>query len=194
MALKGIPAMRAQRDYLFHHPLWLERCRLPVCPSHVTLGRRYKALTPTLEAFTEICRHMEHRPTAETSPKKSFMKIKVCSKPRGPSGIKRIASTMRYPKACAGLIKLPRGRKAGITAGSMDTDSISPPPAGVSLSCFRCYPLTSMNATVLDTKKEKLIDRGTRCIVADNGYVDKKRATAFAESRRAFVDSQDDLR
>ncbi|RKU15579.1 hypothetical protein C6501_06705 [Candidatus Poribacteria bacterium] len=40
MALKGITAMRAQQDYLFYHPLWLERCRLPRCPSHVTLGRR----------------------------------------------------------------------------------------------------------------------------------------------------------
>ncbi len=53
MTLKGITAMRAQQDYLFHHPLYLERCRLPRCPSHVTLGRRYKALTPTLQAFTE---------------------------------------------------------------------------------------------------------------------------------------------
>ncbi len=46
MTLKGITAMRAQQDYLFHHPLWLQRCRLPACPSQVTLGRRYKALTP----------------------------------------------------------------------------------------------------------------------------------------------------
>ena len=52
MTLKGLTAMRAQQRYLFHHPLWLERCQLPVCPSHVTLGRRYKALMPTLEAFT----------------------------------------------------------------------------------------------------------------------------------------------
>ena len=53
MTLKGITAMRAQHDYLFHHPLWLERCQLPACPSHVTLGRRYKALTPKLNTFTE---------------------------------------------------------------------------------------------------------------------------------------------
>ena len=44
MALKGITAMRAQQTYLFHHPLMLERCQLPACPSHVTLGRRYKLL------------------------------------------------------------------------------------------------------------------------------------------------------
>ena len=53
MTLKGITAMRAQQDYLFHHPLYLERCRLARCPSHVPLGRRYKALTPKLKAFTE---------------------------------------------------------------------------------------------------------------------------------------------
>ena len=53
MPLKGITAMRAQQDYLFHHPLYLQRCRLPACPSHVTLGRRYKALPPKLQAFTE---------------------------------------------------------------------------------------------------------------------------------------------
>ena len=44
MTLKGITTMRAQQHYLFHHPLLLEKCRLPACPSHVTLGRRYKTL------------------------------------------------------------------------------------------------------------------------------------------------------
>ncbi len=51
MTLKGITAMRAQQTYLFHHPLWLESCQLPACPSHVTLGRRYKALTPELKTL-----------------------------------------------------------------------------------------------------------------------------------------------
>ena len=40
MTLKGITTMRAQQMYLLHHPLYLERCRLPACLSHVTLGRR----------------------------------------------------------------------------------------------------------------------------------------------------------
>lgn len=46
---------------------------------------------------------------------------------------------------------------------------------------FHVEPANVNERNVLDTKKEKLIDRGTRCVVADNGYVDKKRATAFAE-------------
>ena len=45
--------MRARQDYLFHHPLYLESCQLPACPTHGTLGRRYKMLTPQLQAFTE---------------------------------------------------------------------------------------------------------------------------------------------
>ena len=36
---------------------------------------------------------------------------------------------------------------------------------------------------VLDTKKDRLIEKGVRCIVADNGYVDKKRQVAFAEDQ-----------
>ena len=78
MTLKGIPAMRAQQDYLFHHPLLLERCRRsPACPCHVTLGRRYKALTPKLEAFTEYVATWSIA-TGGYFPKKSFMKIKAC--------------------------------------------------------------------------------------------------------------------
>ena len=46
---------------------------------------------------------------------------------------------------------------------------------------FHVEPANVSERVVLDMKKEKLVDRGTRCIVADNGYVDKKRATAFAE-------------
>ena len=45
--------MRAQLTYLFHHPLWLERCQLQACPSHVKLDRRYKALISELKTFTE---------------------------------------------------------------------------------------------------------------------------------------------
>ena len=53
MTLKGITAMRAQQPYLFQHPRYLENCQLPAGPTHVMPGRRYKALTPHLQAFTE---------------------------------------------------------------------------------------------------------------------------------------------
>ena len=33
---------------------------------------------------------------------------------------------------------------------------------------------------VVDTKKDRLLEKGGRCIVADSGYVDEKRTTLFA--------------
>ena len=49
--IKGITAMRAQHRWLLHHSFMLQRCRLPACPSHVTLCRRYQALGLRLQAF-----------------------------------------------------------------------------------------------------------------------------------------------
>ena len=46
---------------------------------------------------------------------------------------------------------------------------------------FQVLPANVNERNVLDTKKDRLIEKGVRCIVADNGYVDKKRAAAFAE-------------
>ena len=40
---------------------------------------------------------------------------------------------------------------------------------------------------VLDTKKDKLIEKDVRCIVTDNGYVDKKRAAAFAAVSKVLL-------
>ena len=112
MTLKGITAMRAQQTYLFHHPLLLERCRLPACPTHVTLGRRYKALTPKLQAFTEYIAASRFATEAGFF-KRSFMKIKACSKLRDPSGIRRIVSTIISRKTCEVLIKPATWSKSG---------------------------------------------------------------------------------
>ena len=34
---------------------------------------------------------------------------------------------------------------------------------------------------VLDTKKDRLIEKGVRCIIADKGYINKKRRATFAK-------------
>ena len=54
MALKGITAVRAQHRGLVQHPPMRARCRLPACPSPVTLTCRYLALGPLLRDFTEF--------------------------------------------------------------------------------------------------------------------------------------------
>ncbi len=47
---------------------------------------------------------------------------------------------------------------------------------------------------VLDTKKDRLLEKGVRCIVADNGYVDKKRQVAFAEYQVLLLTPKTTLR
>lgn len=48
---------------------------------------------------------------------------------------------------------------------------------------FDLLPANVNERKVLDTKKDRLLEKGVRCIVADNGnHVDKKRQAAFAEA------------
>lgn len=180
MTLKGITAMRAQQDYLFHHPVYLERCRLPECPSHVTLGRRYKALTPTLQAFTEyvatwsLSKRGHFRQEVVYEDKSLF-------KAAGPVWHQKDRRNNEIPKGLRGVDTTATWSKSGYHGwvygyGLHLTTTHSGFPV-----MFHVEPANVNERNVLDTKKEKLIDRGTRCIVADNGYVDKKRATDFAE-------------
>lgn len=181
MTLKGITAMRAQQDYLFHHPLWLQRCRLPTCPSHVTLGRRYKALAPTLEAFTEYVAtwHLTHDGYFL---QEVVYEDKSLFTAAGPVWHQKDRLANEIPKGLRGVDTTATWSKSGYHGwvygyGLHLTTTHSGFPV-----MFHVEPANVNERNVLDTKKEKLVDRGTRCIVADNGYVDKKRATAFAES------------
>ena len=47
---------------------------------------------------------------------------------------------------------------------------------------FQVEPANINQRKVLDTKKDRLIEKGVRCIVVDNGYVDKKRQATFVET------------
>ena len=123
--------MRTQQTYLFHSPLLLERCQLPVCPSHVTFSCRYKALTPELKAFTKYIAASRFAREAGFLQEVVY-EDKSLFKTRTPSGIRRIVSRIISQKTYEVLIKLPLGIKVGITDGFMDTDSISPASATVS--------------------------------------------------------------
>ena len=65
----------------------------------------------------------------------------------------------------------------------MDMDCISPVSHSGFRVMFQVLPANVNERNVLETKREKLIHRGTRCVVTYNGYVDKKRATAFAQAQ-----------
>ncbi len=181
MTLKGITAMRAQQDYLFHHPLWLERCRLPRCPSHVTLGRRYKALTPTLEAFTEYVASW-HLAQGGYFLQEVVYEDKSLFKAAGPVWHQKDRLNNEIPKGLRGVDTTATWSKSGYHGWGYGYGlHLTATHSGFPVM-FHVEPASVNERVVLDIKKEKLIDRGTWCIAVDNGYVDKKRATTFAES------------
>ena len=181
MALKGITAMRAQQTYLFHHPLWLERCQLPACPTHVTLGRRYKALTPKLQAFTEYIATSSFAKAAGFLQEVVY-EDKSLFKAAGSVWHQKDRAKDHLPEGLRGVDKTATWSKSGyhgwVFGYGLHLTSIR---NGFPLM-FEVLPANVNERKVLDTKKDRLIEKGVRCIVADNGYVDKKRATAFAET------------
>ena len=182
MTLKGITTMRAQQDYLFHHPLWLERCQLPACPTHVTLGRRYKALMPKLQAFTEYVA------TSSFAREAGFLQEVVYEdkslfKAAGPVWHQKDRLKDHLPKDLRGVDKTATWSKSGYHGwvygyGLHLTGIRNGFPV-----MFHVLPANVNERKVLDTKKDRLIEKGVRCIVADNGYVDKKRQAIFAETQ-----------
>ena len=182
MALKGITAMRAQQTYLFHHPLMLERCQLPACPSHVTLGRRYKALAPKLQTFTEYVATSQFAKAAGFLQEVVY-EDKSLFKAAGPVWHQKDRLNGHLPKGLRGVDKTATWSKSGyhgwVYGHAVHLTGIR---NGFPVM-FDVLPANVNERKVLDTKKDRLIEKGVRCIVADNGYVDKKRATVFAEDR-----------
>ena len=180
MTLKGITAMRAQQTYLFHHPLLLERCQLPACPSHVTLGRRYKALTPKLQKFTEYVATSQFAKAAGFLQEVVY-EDKSLFKAAGPVWHQKDRLKAHLPKNLRGVDKTATWSKSGyhgwVYGYGLHLTSIR---NGFPVM-FHVLPANVNERKVLDTKKDRLIEKGVRCIVTDNGYVDKKRAAAFAE-------------
>ena len=52
---------------------------------------------------------------------------------------------------------------------------------------FQVEPANVNERKVLDTKKDRLIEKGVRCIVVDNGYVDKKRQADFIQDEVLLI-------
>ena len=181
MTLKGITSMRGQQTYLFHHPIYLERCRLPACPSHVTLSRRYKALTPKLQAFTAYIATSSFARAAGFLQEVVY-EDKSLFKAAGPVWHQKDRAKAHLPKGLRGVDKTATWSKSGyhgwVYGYGLHLTGIR---NGFPI-LFEVLPANVSERKVLDTKKDRLIEKGVRCIVADNGYVDKKRATAFAQA------------
>ena len=186
MMLKGITALRAQHDYLFHHPLWLQRCQLPACPSHVTLGRRYKALTPKLQAFTQYIA------ASQVAREAGFLQEVVYEdkslfKAAGPVWHQKDRLKGHLPKGLRGVDKTATWSKSGyhgwVYGYGLHLTGIR---NGFPIM-FEVLPANVNERKVLATKKDRLMEKGVRCIVVDNGYVDKKCATVFAQAEMLLL-------
>ena len=180
MTLKGITAMRAQQTYLFHHPVLLVRCQLPACPSHVTLGRRYKALTTQLQAFTEYIAASQFAKAAGFLQEVVY-EDKSLFKAAGPVWHQKDRLKGHLPKNLRGVDQTATWSKSGYHGwvfgyGLHLTGIRNGFPV-----MFQVLPASVNERKVLDTKKDRLLERGVRCIVTDNGYVDKNRQAAFAK-------------
>ena len=179
MALKGIPALRAQQHWLVQHPGMRRRFRLPACPSHVTLSRRYAALAPRLREFTEfIARHP------------ATVALGFCAE---------VVYTDKSLFTACGPVWHQRDRRRGhVPAGLRHVDKTAAwsysryhgwvHGYGLHLTCTRAgfpvlfdvLPANVDERKALDMQGPCLVNTGVRCIVGDSGYRDKVRAAAYA--------------
>ncbi len=146
----------------------------------MTLGRRYKALTPKLQAFTQYIAASEFASAAGFLQEvvyedKSLFKAagpvchqKDCLKDHLPKDLQSVDKTATWSKS---------GYHGWVYGYGLHLTSIR---NGFPVM-FDVLPANVNERKVLDTKKDRLLEKGVRCIVADNGYVDKKRQATFAE-------------
>ena len=179
MALKGITALRAQQHWLVQHPRLRRRFRLPACPSHVTLSRRYTALGSLLREFTEF---VARRPAT--------VALGFCAE---------VVYTDKSLFRACGPVWHQRDRRRGqVPAGLRYVDKTAAwsysgyhgwvHGYGLHLTCTRAgfpvlfdvLPANVNERQALDVQGPRLVKNGVRCIVADSGYRDKARAAVYA--------------
>ena len=160
----------------------LSSFRLPACPSHVTLGHRYKALTPKLMTFTEYVAASGFTDEAGFCQEVVY-EDKSLFKAAGPVWHQKDRAKGHLPEGLRGVDKTATWSKSGYHGWVSGYGlHLTSNPTGFPVM-FEVLAANVNERKVLDTKKDRLIEKGVRCIVADNGYVDKKRQTAFAQAQ-----------
>ena len=186
MTLKQINTTRGQHRYLYTHPVMLERLRLPFCPSRSTLGRRYKALLPLLSEFCEFI--------SDSAVSKGYGFSHTCVyedkslfKARGPVWHKKDRVKNHIPKGLRNLDKTASWSKSAYHGwvygyGLHLTTTRHGFPV-----MFDVMPANVNERKVLDKKQQRIIEKQIRCLIADAGYIDKKRATTLAEAKIMLI-------
>ena len=182
MTQKQVHATRRQHYWLSRHPDLLETLRLPFCPSRLTLGRRYKALSEFVNEFCEFIADWVVSNGYGFSHDLAY-EDKSLFKAKGPVWHKKDRAKNHIPKGLRNVDQTANWSKSGYHGwvygyGLHLTTTRHGFPV-----MFQVLPANVNERKVLDEKQERIIEKGIKCLVADAGYRDKKRTTAFAEAK-----------
>ena len=186
MTLKQINKIRGQHRWLYMHPIMLETLRLPFCPSQATLARRYKALTPLLGEFCEFI--------ADSAVSNGYgfsdalvYEDKSLFKAEGPVWHKKDRLKNHIPKGLRNVDKTAHWSKSGYHGWVYGYGlHLTTTRHGFPIM-FDVLPANVNERKVLDKKQHRILAKGIRCLIADAGYRDKRRAIAFAKKQVMLI-------
>ena len=186
MTLKQIHTTRGQHRYLYTHPLMLETLGLGFCPSRSTLGRRYKAMLPFLSEFCEFIADWAVLSGYGFS-HTCVYEDKSLFKARGPVWHKKDRAKNHMPKGLRNVDKTASWSKSAYHGwvygyGLHLTTTRHGFPV-----MFDVSPANVNERKVLDKKQHRILKKPIRCLIADAGYRDKKRATALAKAKVMLI-------
>ena len=187
MTLKQINTIRGQHGWLYTHPMMLETLRLPFCPSRSTLARRYKALLRLLSEFCEFI--------ADWGVLKGYgfshtlvYEDKSLFKARGPVWHKKDRVKNHIPKGLRNVDKTANWSKSGNHHGWVYGYGLHLTTTRHGFPVmFDILPANVNERKVLDKKQHRLLAKSIRCLIADAGYRDKKRAIALAKAKIMLI-------
>ena len=181
MTQRQIHAIRRQYHWLYTHPTMLETLRLPSCPSRPTLGRRYKALAAFVSEFSEFIADWVVSNGYGFSDDLAY-EDKSLFKAKGPVWHKKDRAKNHIPKGLRNVDKTANWSKSGYHGWVYGYGlHLTTTRDGFPLM-YDVLPANVNEPKVLDEKQERIIEKGIKCLVADAGYRDKKRTTAFAKA------------
>lgn len=182
MTQRQIHATRRQYYWLYTHPLLLETLRLPSCPSRLTLGRRYKALAAFISEFCEFIADWVVLNGYGFSHDLAY-EDKSLFKAKDPVWHKKDRAKNHIPKGLRNVDKTANWSKSGYHGWVYGYAlHLTKTRQGFPVM-FDVLPANVNERKVLDEKQDRIIEKGIKCLVADAGYRDKKRTTAFAEAQ-----------
>ena len=181
MTQKQIHATRRQHHWLYTHPLLLETLWLACCPSRLTLGRRYKAIAAMVSEFCEFIADWVVSNGYGFSHDLAY-EDKSLFKARGPVWHKKDRAKNHIPRGLRNVDRTANWSKSGYHGWVYGYAlHLTTTREGFPVM-YKVLPANVNERKVLDEKQAQIIEKGIKCLVADAGYRDRKRAITFAEA------------